>query len=401
MMSLDSLYQFSVKNKILLLNIFIVLLLAATVIVVQLLKKKKPLEETLKKVSNFLLMPYPKTTGWSSRFFLKILNNPTVTILNNLFYKIKDEKFIIVLSKEPWAFVNNYIIDGNEKLTTAIYKNYGILFIKNQEESYLDEVFNQLSSYDPWPQKIFINYGININYQQFQNQLTNLFLKHFNQLMAVIIVYNHDNSSNGYFDKSTGIDYQYLKNSDDVLSQSLNNGFLMDSYHNGRLWENQLESVGGSIEQVVLLNNHNLDDEFLNVFSGSPSQFKNKNYLRFWNNFYLIVLASLMVLGSIQGVLDYLEYRKIYKVVGTGKKIINESESIQDADDFLNSLSYLDTSRITFIFKAQSVINQFFSQVYNSSIFNIYEKKIQRIQRAIEKDAEDLATTKPDRKSVV
>jgi hypothetical protein len=394
-MGLDSLYQFSVRNKILLLNIFLVLLLSITVIVVQLLKKKKPLEEVLKKVSDFLLMPYPKTTGWGSRFFVKILNNSTVTILNNLFYKIKDEKFIIVLTKEPWAFVNNYIIDNDENLTTAIYKNYGILFIKKQEESYMEEVFNQLSSYDPWPQKIFINYGININYKQFQDQLTNLFLKHFTQMMAIIIVYNNDNSANSYFDKSMGIDYQYLKNSDDVLSQSLNNGFLMDSYHNGHRWESQLQSVGGSIEQVVLFNNQNLDDDFLNVFSGSPSQFKNKNYLKFWNNFYLIVLGSLMILGSIQGVLDYLEYKKIYKVVGTGKKIINESESIQDADDFLNSLSYLDTSRITFVFKAKSFINQFFSQVYSSSIFNIYEKKIQKLQQSIENDAEDLATTKP------
>jgi hypothetical protein len=35
-----------------------------------------PINKFLSKVANFLFFPYPKSTGWMGRWFLKALDNP-------------------------------------------------------------------------------------------------------------------------------------------------------------------------------------------------------------------------------------------------------------------------------------------------------------------------------------
>jgi hypothetical protein len=394
-MKLDFFYNFFLAHKIIIINIAVAIIVIVGFLFFKKMEDDNPINKVLAKVANFLFLPYPKSTGWVGRLFINAINDPVITIINQLFYKMHNEKFIIIIATETWEWLFNYVLEDGKNLTTAIYKNYGILIIKNHEEKFLDAVFNQLSSYDPWPQKIFINYGVNINYEQFQKQISNVFKKNFDQLMDLSVVYNCDHARNSFFDSNQGINYDYLWKTDNVLEESYHNGFLMANYKENSQWAQSLQDIGGSIQEVVLMNPAIEDGGFLEFHGQKKPSFKKKNYLKFWNKFYIILLLLMAVGASIQGVLDFLEYKKISQVIGSGKKIIKSADSFQEAQTFLNALGTLNTKKITLGQDQGHLMDKFFAQVYNSSIFNVYEKKINILMEEIQGDKNKFFQLKP------
>jgi hypothetical protein len=373
------------KYKFYIIIIIALLSLIFSIIFLKKINEKNPLQKIFQSISDYLFFPYPKFTGFIGNIIGNILSNNFVKFPSRLYHKLNknnkySNKIFIVFSKNIWPFLSNNIVDNDNDITTVIYKNYGIIFIKNNESELLNNLFNQLSSYEPLVEKIFIEYSENINYEDFQNQLKILLLNHFNRCPDINIIYSGDD--NAQWNNIEGINYEFKINN--IINESFNNGFLMDVNGEHLDWINSIKSIKGSISNVFLINGNN--DFFLNTISENPVEYKNKNYLNFWNKIYFFLGVLFLGIGSYQFIDDYFQYKKMNNIIIDGNNILknpNPQEQFVSAQNFLNNMNHLNPKKLKVFNKNLKKLDEYFNQVYKSSVFNIYDQKIKTIMENI------------------